>query len=101
MRGEDTQNQTLFSCVRTDDRNAYDTAALVAAALEFNVTPHVTQNINGHRGSNIDGRTMRHPGWIKGVAGTPRCKLKNGSRDRSSIHAHGQSKLTRSGRLAM
>jgi len=27
----------------------------------MNVTPHVTQNINGHRGSNIDERTTRHP----------------------------------------
>ena len=38
---------------------AYDTAAFVAAAREMNVTPHVTQNINGHRGSNIDERTTR------------------------------------------
>ena len=63
---------------------AYDTAAFVAAAREMNVTPHVTQNITGHRGSNIDERTTRHSGypisltirkrieeangWIKGVA---------------------------------
>ena len=38
----------------------YDTAAFVAAARELNVTPHVAQNINAHRGSNIDGRTTRH-----------------------------------------
>jgi hypothetical protein len=36
----------------------------VAAAREMNVTPHVTQNINGHRGSNIDERTTRHPGYL-------------------------------------
>jgi transposase len=66
------------------DKN-YDTAAFVAAARDLNVTPHVAQNINPHRGSNIDGRTTRHEGyrasqiirkrieeangWIKEVAG--------------------------------
>jgi hypothetical protein len=71
---------------------AYDTAAFVAAAREINVTPHVTQNINGHRGSNIDERTTRHPGylisltirkrieeanaWIKGVAGMDRAPFR-------------------------
>jgi transposase len=42
---------------------AYDTAAFVASAREINVTPHVTQNINEHRGSNIDARTTRHAGY--------------------------------------
>ena len=71
---------------------AYDTVAFVAAAREINVTPHVTQNINGHRGSNIDERTTRHPGylisltirkrieeanaWIKGVAGMDRAPFR-------------------------
>jgi transposase len=71
---------------------AYDTAAFVAAAREMNVTPHVTQNISGHRGSNIDARTTRHPGylisltirkrieeangWIKGVAGMDRAPFR-------------------------
>ena len=52
---------------------------------ELGVTPHVAQNITAHRGSNIDARTTRHPGyqasqvirkrieeangWIKCVAG--------------------------------
>ena len=44
------------------DKN-YDTAAFVAAARKLNVTPHVAQNITTHRGSNIDGRTTRHPGY--------------------------------------
>jgi hypothetical protein len=35
----------------------------VAGAREINVTPHVAQNINEHCGSNIDGRTTRHPGY--------------------------------------
>jgi transposase len=71
---------------------AYDTAAFVAAAREMNVTPHVTQHITAHRGSNIDGRTTRHPGysisltirkrieeangWIKGVAGMDRAPFR-------------------------
>ena len=42
---------------------AYDIAAFVAAARELKVTPHVAQNINAHRGSNIDARTTRHPGY--------------------------------------
>ena len=42
---------------------AYDTAAFVARMRELGVTPHVAQNINAHRGSNIDARTTRHPGY--------------------------------------
>ena len=64
---------------------AYDTAAFVARMRALGVTPHVAQNINAHRGSNIDARTTRHAGyavsqvirkrieeangWIKCVAG--------------------------------
>jgi transposase len=71
---------------------AYDTAAFVAAARAMNVTPHVTRNIDGRRGSNIDGRTTRHPGyaisltirkrieeanaWIKDVAGMERAPFR-------------------------
>ena len=63
---------------------AYDTAGFVAGARNINVT----QNINERRGSNIDARTTRHPGyavslvirkrieeangWIKTVAGMQR-----------------------------
>ena len=42
---------------------AYDTAAFVASSRAAGVTPHVAQNINAHRGSNIDGRTTRHAGY--------------------------------------
>ena len=75
---------------------AYDTAGFVAGARDINVTPHVTQNINAHRGSNIDARTTRHPGhqislvirkrieeangWIKEVAGMDRAPFRG--RDR-------------------
>jgi hypothetical protein len=71
---------------------AYDTAAFVAAARELKVTPHVAQNINAHRGSNVDARTTRHPGyqisqvirkrieeangWIKTVAGMAQTKFR-------------------------
>jgi transposase len=69
---------------------AYDTAAFVARMRELGVTPHVAQNITAHRGSNIDARTTRHPGyqasqvirkrieeangWIKCVAGMEQTK---------------------------
>jgi transposase len=69
---------------------AYDTAAFVGTLREMKVTPHVAQNISGHRGSNIDGRTTRHPGyrisqvirkrieevngWIKSLAGMAQTK---------------------------
>jgi hypothetical protein len=42
---------------------AYDTADFIAEARAMKVTPHVARNINAHRGSNIDGRTTRHPGY--------------------------------------
>jgi hypothetical protein len=71
---------------------AYDTAAFVASSRTVGVTPHVAQNINAHRGSNIDGRTTRHAGyrlsqvirkrieeangWIKEVGGMAQTKLR-------------------------
>src|ERR1700760_4180847 len=71
---------------------AYDTAAFVANSRAAGVTPHVAQNINAHRGSNIDGRTTRHAGyrfsqmvrkrieeangWIKQVGGMAQTKLR-------------------------
>ncbi len=41
----------------------YDAADFVAVLNEEGITPHVAQNISGNRGSNIDGRTTRHPGY--------------------------------------
>jgi transposase len=41
----------------------YDTAAFVTGCRDLAITPHVAQNVNGHRGSAIDGRTTRHPGY--------------------------------------
>ena len=75
---------------------AYDTAAFVAATRGINVTPHVTQNINAQRGSNLDARTTRHPGygfslvirkrieeangWLKTVAGMDRAPFRGQQR---------------------
>jgi transposase len=75
---------------------AYDTAGFVTAAREMTVTPHVTQNITPHRGSNIDARTTRHAGyrislvirkriegangWIKEVAGMDRAPFRGQDR---------------------
>ncbi len=71
---------------------AYDTAKFVAQSRAIGVTPHVAQNINAQRGSNIDGRTTRHVGyrisqiirkrieeangWIKEVGGMAQTKLR-------------------------
>ena len=71
---------------------AYDTADFVMECREENVTPHVAQNITASRGSRIDGRTTRHPGyavslrirkrieegfgWTKEVAGLAQLKLR-------------------------
>ena len=73
------------------DKN-YDTAKFVADTRGIGVTPHVAQNITAYRGSNIDGRTTRHPGyrlsqvirkrieeangWIKEVGGMAQTKLR-------------------------
>ncbi len=48
----------------------YDTAAFAAGCRGLKITPHVAQNFNGHRGSTLDGRTTRHPGY----AITQRCR---------------------------
>jgi hypothetical protein len=42
---------------------AYDTADYVAAPRAEGITPHVAQNITDRRGSNLDRRTTRHPGY--------------------------------------
>ena len=72
----------------------YDTAAFVAKSRAAGVTPHVARNINAHRGSIINGRTTRHPGyrvsqierkrieeangWIKEVGGIAQTELRGG-----------------------
>ena len=41
----------------------YDTADFVTGCRALAITPHVAQNITDHRGSAIDSRTTRHPGY--------------------------------------
>jgi transposase len=41
----------------------YDTADFVQGCRAVAITPHVAQNITPHRGSAIDQRTTRHPGY--------------------------------------
>ena len=41
----------------------YDTHDFVAECRAMNVVPHVAQIINERRGSAIDARTTRHPGY--------------------------------------
>lgn len=41
----------------------YDTTAFVQGLRGEGVTPHIAQNITAYRGSKIDGRTTRHPGY--------------------------------------
>jgi transposase len=71
---------------------AYDTAGFVAGTRAINVTPHVAQNINEYRGSNIDARTTRHGGydisqvirkrieepngWVKSIGGMARAPFR-------------------------
>lgn len=79
------------------DKN-YDVKAFVADLRERGVVPHVTQHINAHRGSAIDGRTTRHEsygvsqrvrrrieeifGWLKTVGGLRRSRFRGLERTR-------------------
>ena len=42
---------------------AYDTAAFVAEVRAEGITPHVAPNITRQRDTNLDWRTLRHPGY--------------------------------------
>ena len=42
---------------------AYDTAAFVADVRAEGITPHVAPNITRRRDTNLDWRTLRHPGY--------------------------------------
>ena len=68
------------------------TADSMLECREEQVTPHVAQNVTTTRGSRIDGRTTRHPGyaaslrvrkrieegfgWVKEIAGLAQVKLR-------------------------
>src|SRR6185312_5360857 len=42
----------------------YDSADFIADCRERGVTPHVAMNVTEQRGSAIDARTTRHPGYL-------------------------------------
>jgi transposase len=76
---------------------AYDTTDFVADLRARGVTPHIAQQITRHRGSKIDGRTTRHPGyaisqrkrklveeifgWAKSVGGLRKTKYRGKKRN--------------------
>jgi transposase len=80
----------------------YDTKDFVNGCYFREATPHVAQNITEHRGSAIDGRTTRHPGysisqrirkrveeifgWTKTVANFRRTRFKG--RERTSLASY-------------
>ena len=41
----------------------YDTERFVQTCRQLNVTPHVAMNITKTRTTNLDGRTVNHPGY--------------------------------------
>jgi len=59
----DGQQETGMPIATVAGDKAYDRATFVDELRERGVTPHVAQNITAHRGSNVDGRTTRHPGY--------------------------------------
>ena len=94
----------------------YDVRDFVQACRNMNVTPHVAQNITEHRGSAIDDRTTRHPGyaisqrlrkrveeifgWTKTVANFRRTRFKGKLRTRMASYFVGAAyNLLRIGRL--
>jgi len=94
----------------------YDTKDFVEECSWRNVTPHVAQNITANRGSAIDGRTTRHPGyaisqrirkrveeifgWTKTVANFRRTRFKGVKRTELASYIVGAAyNLLRMGRL--
>ena len=81
---------------------AYDTADFVADLRARAIAPHVAQQITKHRGSKIDARTTRHPGyeisqrkrklvgeifgWMKTVGGIRKTKYRG--QPRNSLWAY-------------
>jgi hypothetical protein len=77
----------------------YDTKGFIADARELGFTPHVAQNVSGHRRSAIDGRTTRHPGhevsmrirkrieepfgWVKTIGGGRKLRYRGRERNRA------------------
>lgn len=59
----DEQQERGFRISTVGADKAYDTTDFVADLRARDVTPHIAQQITKHRGSKIDARTTRHPGY--------------------------------------
>ena len=59
----DEQQQRGFRISTVGADKAYDTTDFVADLRARDVTPHIAQQITKYRGSKIDARTTRHPGY--------------------------------------
>ena len=95
MIDEQKRRGTLIKTVGAD--KAYDTTDFVADLRARGVTPHIAQHITSHRGSKVDGRTTRHPGyaisqrkrklveeifgWMKSVGGMRKTKYRGQRRN--------------------
>ncbi len=58
------QNLPGTSRITLGADKAYDTADFVATCRALNVTPHVAANDRRRGGSALDGRTLRHSGYV-------------------------------------
>ncbi len=93
----------------------YDTQDFIAEFRAMNIVPHVAQIIDEHRGSAIDARTVRHPGyaisqrvrtrveeffgWAKTVGGFRRTRFQGQRRTQLVAYMVGAYNLVRLSRL--
>lgn len=57
------ENKTRRGPATVGADKGYDTHDFVAECRAINVVPHIARIVNEHRGSAIDARTTRHPGY--------------------------------------
>jgi hypothetical protein len=57
------ENKTRHGAITLGADKGYDTHDFVAECRAMNVVPHIAQCITTYRGSAIDDRTTRHPGY--------------------------------------
>jgi transposase len=57
------ENKLRRGAITLGADKGYDTREFVEECRALNVVPHVAQQITAHRGSAIDSRTTRHPGY--------------------------------------
>ena len=99
------ENKTVRGPATVGADKGYDTHGFIAECRAMNVVPHVAQIINEHRGSAIDARTTRHPGyavsqrirkrveeifgWAKTVGGFRRTRYRGRSRTQLAAYMVG------------